>query len=102
MSGWLWLCGLLWLAGGCVRIDGPPPATIEFGPRNSARFKDYAAVDLRVSRLFALPRGDLSVFAEVTNAFDRRNPCCIDFFELEREYRHWLPLVPSIGVLWRY
>ena len=27
MSGWLWLCGLLWLAGGCVRIDGPPPAT---------------------------------------------------------------------------
>ena len=92
-------------------VDGPPPATIEFGPRNSARFKDYAAVDLRVSRLFALPRGDLSVFAEVTNAFDRRNPCCVDFsfgasgdgrLELEREYRHWLPLVPSIGVLWRY
>ena len=26
MSGWLWLCGLLWLAGGCVRIDVPPPA----------------------------------------------------------------------------
>jgi hypothetical protein len=51
------------------------------------------------------------VFAEVTNAFDRRNPCCTDFSlepsgdgsrELEREYRHWLPLVPSIGVLWRY
>jgi outer membrane receptor protein involved in Fe transport len=92
-------------------VDGPPPASIEFGPRNSARFKDYAAVDLRVSRLFALPRGDLSVFAEITNAFDRRNPCCIDFQfgtsndgsrELEREYRHWLPLVPSIGVLWRY
>jgi hypothetical protein len=92
-------------------VDGPPPATIEFGPRNSARFKDYAAVDLRVSRLFALPRGDLSLFAEVTNAFDRRNPCCVDFsfgasgdgrLELEREYRHWLPLVPSIGVLWRY
>ena len=68
-------------------------------------------MDLRVSRHFALPRGDLSVFAEVTNAFDRRNPCCIDFsfgtsgdgsLELEREYRHWLPLVPSIGVLWRY
>lgn len=26
MSGWLWLCGLLWLAGGCVRIEVPPPA----------------------------------------------------------------------------
>ena len=26
MSGLLWLCSLLWLAGGCVRIDAPPPA----------------------------------------------------------------------------
>ena len=26
MSGLLWLCGLLWLTGGCVRIDVPPPA----------------------------------------------------------------------------
>jgi hypothetical protein len=22
--------------------------------------------------------------------------------ELDREYRHWLPLVPSVGVLWRF
>jgi hypothetical protein len=50
------------------------------------------------------------VFAEVTNAFNQRNQCCTDFdydypggqLTLEREYRHWLPLVPSIGVLWKY
>ena len=29
MSGLLWLCGLLWLTGGCVRIDQPPPAAVE-------------------------------------------------------------------------
>jgi outer membrane receptor protein involved in Fe transport len=89
----------------------PTPPQIDLGRRNSARLKDYASVDLRVSRDFALSRGDLTVFAEVTNALDRRNPCCTEFSlepgsngnpVLEKDYRHWLPLVPSIGVLWRY
>ena len=26
MSGLIWIWGMLWLAGGCVRIDQPPPA----------------------------------------------------------------------------
>ena len=87
-------------------VDG-----LEIGPRNSSRYKDYASLDLRVNRDFALPRGTLSVYAEVTNALDRRNPCCTDFeyrvtsggtLTVDREYRHWLPLVPSVGVLWRY
>ncbi len=96
-----------------VRIVERDPAAdgIEFGPRNSGRLADFASVDLRVSRDFQLPRGDLTVFAEVTNALNRQNPCCVDFsygydasgsLALEREYRHWLPLVPSVGVLWRY
>ncbi len=50
------------------------------------------------------------MFAEVTNLLDRRNPCCTEFqFErddgavaIEREYRHWLPLVPSVGALWKF
>jgi hypothetical protein len=91
--------------------DDAAPVQVELGPRNSARLKDYASIDLRISRDFALSRGDLTVFAEVTNALDRRNPCCTEFSlepagndsaVLERDYRHWLPLVPSIGVLWRY
>jgi len=89
---------------------GTPQATIVVGRRNSIRYEDYASVDLRVSRTFALRRGDLDVFAEVTNALNRRNACCTDYsydypdgqLALEREYRHWLPLVPSVGVLWRF
>jgi outer membrane receptor protein involved in Fe transport len=89
----------------------PAPDGIELGPRNSARYPGFSSVDLRVSRDFALPRGALTVFAEVTNALNERNPCCTDFeyryetdgsLVLDREYRHWLPLVPSVGVLWRY
>jgi len=68
-------------------------------------------VDARVSRDFVLSRGTLNVFAEVTNLLDRNNPCCTDFSfepvsgggtELEREYRDWLPLVPNVGVLWKF
>lgn len=88
-----------------------PDAFVAVGTRNSRRFADYASVDLRLSRDFVLARGELSLFAEVTNAFDRRNPCCVDYayeydasgtLVLDRDYRHWLPLVPSVGVLWRY
>ena len=28
MSGLIWIWGMLWLAGGCVRIDVPPPAAM--------------------------------------------------------------------------
>ena len=93
-----------------VADAGTPQASIVVGRRNSVRYKDYSSIDVRLSRDFALPRGDLNVFAEVTNAFNQRNPCCVDYsydypdgqLALEREYRHWLPLVPSVGVLWKF
>ncbi len=81
------------------------------GPRNASRLNAFASVDLRVSRDFVLRHGTLNVFAEATNLLDRANHCCTDFsfeptgtgaFELNREYRDWLPLVPNVGVLWKY
>lgn len=93
-----------------VADAGTPQAAIAVGRRNSIRYDDYSSVDVRVSRSFELRRGDLDVFAEVTNAFNQRNACCTDYsyaypggqLTLEREHRHWLPLVPSVGVLWRF
>jgi len=87
-----------------------PDAEIVLGERNSRRFDHYASVDARVSRDFDLSRGELSVFAEMTNAFNRDNPCCVDYsYEyrgdtvvLQSDERHWLPVVPSVGVLWKY
>ncbi len=80
------------------------------GPRNGSRYADYGSVDARVSYEWTLPRGTLTVHGELTNALDRRNPCCTDIEytvidgtpTLERELRHWLPLVPSVGVLWKF
>ncbi len=96
-----------------VRLVGTIPGeqTVTVGPRNASRLGAYASVDARVSRDFALPRGTLNVFAEVSNVLDRQNPCCTDFsYELddegaailEREYRNWLPLIPNVGVLWKF
>jgi hypothetical protein len=83
---------------------------VKLGARNGERYRDYASLDARVSREWPLPRGTLTLHGEVTNALDRRNPCCTDIeYEtsggvatLDRELRHWLPLVPSIGVLWKF
>lgn len=81
------------------------------GPRNTERYADYASVDMRLSRDWSLARGTITAHAELTNAFDRDNPCCTDLEyvvepdgspRLERELRHWLPLVPSVGVLWKF
>jgi hypothetical protein len=79
--------------------------------RNRARLSDYNTLDLRVTRTFALPRGALDVFVEVTNALSRANACCIKYevtrnpdgtLNYSRDEDSWLPLVPSAGVLWRY
>ncbi len=81
------------------------------GDRNAERLGNYNSLDARVNRTYALSRGALDVFFEVTNLFSRENGCCLEYtltagpdgsLVLEEEVDSWLPLVPSIGVLWRY
>jgi hypothetical protein len=81
------------------------------GSRNAERLSHYNSLDLRVTRTFALSRGELDVFVEATNATSRLNPCCVSYSvtrqpdgtsTLGRDVDHWLPLIPSFGVLWRY
>ncbi len=79
--------------------------------RNRDRFAAFNTLDFRVARTFALPRGALDVFVEVSNAIDRENPCCVEYeigqaadgtLTFSRDVDSWLPLVPSAGVLWRF
>jgi hypothetical protein len=96
-----------------LRLVVPESGASEWvaGPRNADRLRSFASLDLRVSRDFVLRHGTLNVFAEATNLTDRANHCCTDFsfeptgtgaIELNHEYRNWLPLVPNVGVLWKY
>jgi len=93
------------------------PVTIDtadnvmIGARNSTRLPSFASIDLRASRRFDVSRGELLAFLEVSNALNRQNPCCVAWTvaadesgssQLSRKYDHWLPLVPSLGVLWKF
>jgi hypothetical protein len=95
-----------------LKLDtsGNVPA-LDLADRNEARFDYYNTVDLRMTRTFLMRVGALDVFAEVNNAIDRSNPCCVSrevtrqpdgTLQYSRELDSWLPLVPSAGVLWRF
>ena len=80
---------------------------LDVSPRNDSRYTVFHSIDMRVSRRFDLPRGDLTAFLEITNLYDRANPCCTEYSllpdgSLNSREAHWLPLVPSLGVVWRF
>ncbi len=79
--------------------------------RNGRRHASFESLDVRVSRRFDLPRGELTAFLEVTNLLNHENPCCTEYSiardgngvpALVSDEGNWLPIVPSLGVLWRF
>lgn len=109
--------GTRWTVSVAANVhDGWPVTALELdsgalaaGELNAMRFDDFASVDVRASRLSVRQRVALSWFVEVTNLFDRHNPCCVDYtvgFDelgrpatLDTELGEWLPMVPSVGFL---
>ncbi|MGI9246796.1 MAG: TonB-dependent receptor plug domain-containing protein [Steroidobacteraceae bacterium] len=84
---------------------------VVLGKRNASRYSYFGSLDARLSHDWHLQRGTLTAHLDVTNSLDRRNPCCTDLTystaadgtaTLDRELRHWLPLIPSVGVLWKF
>lgn len=89
----------------------PGESPVVIGPRNASRYEDFNSLDFRITRTFTLSHGQLDVFLEATNLLSQTNPCCTEYSideddaaapVLERTIDNWLPLVPSLGVLWRY
>lgn len=94
-----------------TRLELAEDPQLALDARNRSRLDFYNALDLRVTRTYALARGALDVFLEINNALSRDNPCCTEYdvtrnadgsLRYSRDDNFWLPLVPSIGVLWRY
>ena len=75
---------------------------------------NYARFDFRVARRFDLgAAGELTAFLEVSNVTKRNNDCCVEYqledddeevdeVFLDVEPRGSLPLIPSLGVLWKF
>ncbi len=95
-----------------VQPDGSTVIEPVVGPRNTIRYSDYARLDAKASRRFALARGRLRVDIEIVNLTDRRNVCCTDDFTFEElpdgsvvttpDLDYWLGITPSFNVLWEF
>ncbi len=96
-----------------VRIvpgSDPDEPELEFTERNAGRFATFATLDLRVARRVPVRIGELTLFAELSNATNRDNPCCVDFgledvddaVVLEQLDEYWFPLLPAVGILWEF
>jgi hypothetical protein len=117
---WAVTAGIDWLRGnwrlGAVANThrGWPTTRIEdgvLGERNAERFPTRAALDLRAEYRRPLQVGSLAVTFEVTNAVNIGNACCYELVAVDdgsgsagftTEESDWLPVVPSIGVLWEF
>jgi len=89
---------------------GWPKSVLPAEELNTSQYSVFHTLDVRVSREFDVRRGDLTVFLEVSNLYDRENTCCTEYsittgsdgpLLVEKEAR-WLPLLPSLGVIWRF
>jgi len=86
---------------------GPDELLLSVSGRNAFRHAQFHTLDARVSRTFDVRRGDLTAYLELTNLFDRENPCCTEYSlntdgTLGSRERDWLPILPSLGFLWRF
>lgn len=81
------------------------------GPQNGDHFPDFKRLDMRISHATVLPRGKLSFFLEIANLLNEDNPCCVEYqfsvdpegnAEVDADIDHWMPLLPSFGVTYRY
>jgi len=81
------------------------------GPRNAEQFGMFFTLDFRISRHFDVHLGELTAFLEVTNTTDQQNACCTEYGSAEdangnliltEDREHWIPIIPSLGLLWEF
>ena len=109
-AGLSWRWGLWNFSAAGEAHTGWPRTQINSPAINAARYSVFHTLDARVSREFDVKRGDLEVFLEVSNLYNRENPCCAEYSTVESDSGqllvskegYWLPLVPSLGIVWRF
>lgn len=91
-----------------VPAQGSQPAHLQIGPRNSTRWGNYLAVDVRLAHTLELPLGDLDLWIDGTNLLNRGNPCCSSYTQVNSAGElappvttDWFPRVVNIGFDWR-
>jgi outer membrane receptor protein involved in Fe transport len=94
-------------------IATEPIPLAAMGARNGRRLSPFHTIDLRLARNFYFDRaGQLTAFVELTNLLNRDNECCVEYeiededeedvLNLDLQTLPYLPLTPSLGVVWRF
>ncbi|MBT8080626.1 MAG: hypothetical protein KJO31_18745, partial [Gammaproteobacteria bacterium] len=90
---------------------GNPLVVATTSARNSLDYESFHTLDARASRTFQLAHGELEAFVEVSNIYNHENECCLSYSLsadesgnplLRTNQDFWLPLVPSLGVVWKF
>ncbi len=91
--------------------DGSSDLVATTTPRNELNHAAFNTLDARASRTFQLRKGELTTFIEISNLYNRRNPCCTRYTvevgddggrAIKADRGNWLPIVPSVGVVWTF
>jgi len=92
--------------------DGSVTLRPILGPRNEERLPAYHRLDLEVRRRFALSRGTLGLFLQITNLYAHHNVCCVKEFRylpqtdgsvrVEPDQGYWLRQLPVFGLTWEF
>jgi outer membrane receptor protein involved in Fe transport len=94
-----------------INPDNTPGLVVSSVHRNSLRHGEFQTLDVRISRTFDVGMGELTAFVEVTNLYNHENPCCTEYsiatdedgtLAIISSESNWLPMVPSLGVVWRF
>lgn len=94
-----------------LRVTAESPLQVTTTLRNGLKHSVYHTLDLRVSRSVDVSRGELDIFLEVNNVYNRANTCCSRYSlgddgsgstSLNKNSGEWLPLIPSLGLLWAF
>ncbi len=104
-----------WRFGAIAGVHRGWPTTqvsgTSLGARNAARFPTRASLDLRAQYQRPLTTGSLAVTFELTNAVNVGNRCCSRLIAADdgaggvtftTRRSDWLPIVPSVGMLWAF
>lgn len=72
-----------------------------YGDLNAGRLSDYHRLDLNVKKKFLLSaRSSIEVDASVINVYNRKNVFYVD--RITQEVVYQLPIMPSLGITWRF